>query len=94
MKALHFLFLTFDSAIGLAIRQQLLISGLRTSVPHHTRAITAQQVISYGAQGLSYLGKTPEVLEALRWAYSDALRGTFIIGLVGVAAAAPVACFM
>ena len=86
--------LTTYRALGLVIGQQLLISGLRTAVPHHSHVVTAQEVIAYGPQGLNFTAKTPEILEALRWAYSDALRGTIIIGLVGAALAAPVACFM
>ncbi|KJZ70909.1 hypothetical protein HIM_09702 [Hirsutella minnesotensis 3608] len=81
-------------AIGLAIGQVLLLDGLITSVPQRTQAVTPAQVIQAGATGLEAIASSPGVLNALRWAYSDAVRRTIVLGLAGSCITVPAACAM
>ncbi|KAF5127244.1 Efflux pump roqT [Metarhizium anisopliae] len=68
-------------ALGLAIGQNLLITGLGRALPRYTSAVTLEHVLGAGAGGLSQLSSSPAVLEALRYAYNDAIRDVFILGL-------------
>ncbi|KAI0545636.1 major facilitator superfamily domain-containing protein [Xylaria curta] len=80
--------------IGTAIGQNLLIGGLYTAVPQYTDAISAATVIQAGANGLTHIATSPDVLVALRSAYVQAVRRTIILGLAGVILATLAACFM
>ncbi|KID84964.1 MFS multidrug transporter [Metarhizium guizhouense ARSEF 977] len=68
-------------ALGLAMGQNLLITGLGKALPRYTSAVTLEHVLGAGAGGLSQLSSSPAVLEALRYAYNDAIRDVFILGL-------------
>ncbi|PSR77158.1 major facilitator superfamily domain-containing protein [Coniella lustricola] len=81
-------------AIALAIAENLLISKLETSIPRYTSVVTAETVISVGASGLATLTDSPTVLHSLREAYSDSVRYTFILAVVGVAISILPACWM
>ncbi|KAI1205122.1 major facilitator superfamily domain-containing protein [Annulohypoxylon truncatum] len=81
-------------AIGTAIGQNLLISGLYHAVPRYTNAVSPAEVIQAGATGLSTVATSPEVLYALRSAYRDAVRWTIILGLAGICMTIPAACAM
>lgn len=69
--------------MGLAIGQNLFISELTDAVLKYTDAVTPEQVINVGATGLTLLAATPEILGALRRAYSDAVVKAFILAVVG-----------
>ena len=79
--------LTTSRALGLAIGQNLFINELRDAVLKYTDAVTPEQVIAVGATGLPMLASSPEVLDALRRAYSDSVAKTFILALAGACAA-------
>ncbi|GAW25754.1 putative efflux pump antibiotic resistance protein [Rosellinia necatrix] len=81
-------------AIGTAIGQNLLIRGLYDAVPKYTDAVSAAEVIQAGANGLTHLAASPDVLLALRSAYVEAVRRTIILGLAGVILATLASCFM
>lgn len=59
----------------------MLITGLGRALPRYTSAVTLEHVLGAGAGGLSQLSSSPAVLEALRYAYNDAIRDVFILGL-------------
>lgn len=80
--------------MGTAIGQALLIDGLKTGVPRYTDAVTPDQVIQAGATGLQIVATSPEVLEALRAAYVEAVRRTIILGLAGICMVVPISCAM
>ncbi|KAM7219719.1 Major facilitator superfamily domain containing protein [Rhypophila decipiens] len=84
-------------AIGIAIAQNLLLSRLRLAVPEYTGSLDPllpEQVIAVGANGLSHLTSSPEILSGLRQAYASAVRHTFILALAAACAALLPACFM
>ncbi|KID97562.1 MFS multidrug transporter, partial [Metarhizium majus ARSEF 297] len=68
-------------ALGLAIGQNLLITGLGRALPRYTSAVTLEHVRGAGAGGLSQLSSSSAVVEALRYAYKDAIRDVFILSL-------------
>ncbi|KAK8101427.1 permease of the major facilitator superfamily [Apiospora kogelbergensis] len=78
-------------AVGTAIGQTLLISGLQTAVPHYTNgAVSPEMVIMAGATGLNAVaGGDAQLLESLRMAYGEAVRRTIILGLAGACIAVP-----
>jgi hypothetical protein len=53
-----------------------------------------QKVIDAGAGGLRAIAPNPAVLQELREAYADALKGTFVLALVGTCLALPFAVCM
>jgi hypothetical protein len=53
-----------------------------------------QQVINAGAGGLKMVAPDMAVLQDLREAYAEALRGTFVLALVGTCLALPFAAGM
>lgn len=81
-------------ALSVGIGQTLLLSKLRTAVPHYTDAVTAQEVISVGATGLAQIAPDVAVLSALRQAYAVAVRDPLILALALAAFAFPFACAM
>ncbi|KAI1078845.1 MFS general substrate transporter [Whalleya microplaca] len=81
-------------ALSVAIGQNLLLSKLSTSVPKHTDAVSPLQVIAAGATGLPALASTPEILYALRLAYSEGIRDTLILALAAACLAFPFSCAM
>lgn len=82
------------SALSVAIGQNLLLNGLATKVPEQTDAVSAGAVIAVGAAGLSQLTSSPEILYALRVAYSEAVRYTFLLALAAACFAFPFSCAM
>ncbi|KAI0411742.1 MFS multidrug transporter-like protein [Xylaria grammica] len=85
---------TLFSALGLAIGQNLLLTGIVRAVPEYTTAITPAQVLAAGANGLTQLASSPMVLEALRRAYAQATRDVFILALAAAALTFPPTCAM
>ncbi|KAI0382677.1 MFS multidrug transporter-like protein [Hypomontagnella monticulosa] len=81
-------------AIGLAIGQNLLIAELNRAVPQYTTAVTPVQVLLAGANGLTKLSSSPDVLEALRRAYGQAIRNVLILGLAFACLALLPSCAM
>ncbi|KAJ4305907.1 hypothetical protein N0V90_001440 [Kalmusia sp. IMI 367209] len=84
-------------AVAVSVGQNLLLNGLRKNIPKHispVSPISAQQVIDAGAGGLSTVTQKPIVLQQLREAYAESLRGTFILALVGTCLALPFAAGM
>ncbi|KAK8017349.1 MFS general substrate transporter, partial [Apiospora rasikravindrae] len=83
-------------AIGTAIGQTLLISGLNKAVPKYTDgAMSAAAVIQAGATGLAAVAAGDmQLLESLRMAYGEAVRRTIILGLAGACLAVPAATGM
>lgn len=82
-------------AIGLGIGQNLLIQGLIDMVPEHTSAVSAAQVLAAGASGLLALAAgQADILEALRWAYSEVLRRVLILCVAAICLSFPPACCM
>ncbi|KAK7710778.1 hypothetical protein SLS64_005682 [Diaporthe eres] len=58
-------------------------------------AVSAAQVVAAGASGLVALSAgSAEILEALRWAYSEALRRVLILCVAAICLAFPAACCM
>ncbi|RWA05749.1 hypothetical protein EKO27_g9359 [Xylaria grammica] len=81
-------------ALGLAIGQNLLLTGIVRAVPEYTTAVTPAQVLAAGANGLTQLASSPIVLEALRRAYAQATRDVFILALAAAALTFPPTCAM
>ncbi|GAW20476.1 hypothetical protein ANO14919_099820 [Xylariales sp. No.14919] len=81
-------------ALGLAIGQNLLLTGIVRAVPEYTTAVTPAQVLTAGANGLTQLASSPIVLEALRRAYAQATRDVFILALAAAALTFPPTCAM
>lgn len=86
--------LTLNSALGLAIGQNLFITELRHAVLRNTDAVTPEQVVAVGATGLPLLATSPKVLGALRHAYSDSVVKSFILALVGACVTFPPSLWM
>lgn len=63
-------------------------------MPHHTGAISPEDVIQAGATGLQAVATSPTVLHALRMAYAEAVRRTIILGLAGMCLVVPLSCAM
>lgn len=64
-------------------------------VPKYTSAVSAVQVVAAGASGLVTLaGGQVDILEALRWAYSEALRRVLILCVAATCLAFPAAWSM
>lgn len=63
-------------------------------MPEQTNAVRASEVIAIGASGLAKLTNSPEVLHALRLAYSGALQPVFISALAAACFAFPFSCGM
>lgn len=76
-------------AVALAIAQNLLIGKLEVSIPQNADSVTASEVMVVGVDGLAALTSSPTVLHALRQAYSDSVRYTFILAVASV-----VFCFL
>lgn len=81
-------------AIALAIAENLLISKLESSVTQNQDSVTAQEVIAIGVSGFTSLTSSPAVLHALRQAYSESVRYTFILAVAGAVFAFFPACGM
>ncbi|KAJ2994926.1 hypothetical protein NUW58_g1419 [Xylaria curta] len=81
-------------AIGTAIGQNLLISGLYTAVPRYTDAVSASDVIQAGATGLTSVATSAVVLDAIRVAYVEAVCRTLILALAGAVLTVPASCGM
>jgi hypothetical protein len=81
-------------ALALAIAQNLLINKLDTSVAQHTDMVPPEYVIAAGVSGLGSLTASPAVLLALRQAYSESVRYTFILAVAALCFAFLPACAM
>lgn len=81
-------------ALALAIAQNLLINKLGTSVARHTDVVPPEYVIAAGVSGLRSLTTSPEVLLALRKAYSESVRYTFILAVAALCFAFLPSCAM
>jgi hypothetical protein len=81
-------------SLAVAISQNLFLQTLHTSIPAHTSAVSVQAVIDAGAGGLAALAPNLAVLQDLREAYADALRGTWVLAAVGTGLALPCAMGM
>lgn len=93
-KAIAIFSWQLGGAIAVSIGQNLLLNSLKTSVPAHTSAVNVQQVIDAGAGGLKTIASNAAVLEHLRAAYAEALKGTFVLALIGTCLALPFAAGM
>lgn len=81
-------------AVALAIAQNLLINKLGTSVAQHTDLVPPEYVIAAGVSGLGSLTTSPAVLLALRQAYSESVRYTFILAVAALCFTFLPACAM
>ncbi|KAF2867710.1 MFS multidrug transporter-like protein [Massariosphaeria phaeospora] len=81
-------------AIAVSIGQNLLLNGLQRTIPSHTTMVSVSAVLEAGVGGLTRLAPNPAVLQQLREDYAEALRGTFILALVGTCVALPFAAGM
>ncbi|KID61421.1 Major facilitator superfamily domain, general substrate transporter, partial [Metarhizium hybridum] len=71
----------FSSQLGGSVADALHRIASTRALPRYTSAVTLEHVLGAGAGGLSQLSSSPAVLEALRYAYNDAIRDVFILGL-------------
>jgi hypothetical protein len=81
-------------SLAVSISQNLFLNTLHTSIPAHTSAVSVQAVINAGAGGLGALAPSVAVLQDLREAYADAMRGTWVLAAVGTGLALPCAVGM
>jgi hypothetical protein len=81
-------------SIAVSVSQNLFLQTLHTSIPARTSAVNVQAVIDAGAGGLAALAPNLGVLQNLREAYADALRGTWVLAAVGTGLALPCAVGM
>ena len=76
---------------AIAIGQSLFINGLIREIPKLTDAIDPHTVVNAGPLNLKALAKSPDVLHALRSAYSLAVRDTMYCSLAAVCVTIPFA---
>ena len=93
-KAIAIFSWQLGGAIAVSIGQNMLLNNLKTSILSHTSEISVKQVINAGAGGLKTIAPNMAVLQDLREAYAEALRGTFVLALVGTCLALPFAAGM
>ncbi|KAI1175951.1 major facilitator superfamily domain-containing protein [Nemania sp. FL0916] len=84
----------FAGAVGTAIGQNLLISGLYVAIPRHADTVSVESVIQAGATGLANVATSATELNAIRTAYVEAVRRTLILALAGGILAIPASCGM
>ncbi|MCJ1432696.1 hypothetical protein MMC27_002053 [Xylographa pallens] len=78
-------------AIGISIRENILISELISNVSRYTSTISPQTVIQAGALSLGTLTAIPSILLGLREAYSAAISATMICATVAICLSIPAA---
>jgi hypothetical protein len=93
-KAIAIFSWQLGGAIAVSIGQNLLLNTLKISIPAHTTEVSTQQVIDAGAGGLKSIAPNVAVLQSLREAYAAAMRGSFVLALVGTCLALPFAVGM
>lgn len=93
-KAIAIFSWQLGGALAVSIGQNLLLTTLKTSIPAHTTEVSAQQVIDTGAGSLNSIAPNVVVLQSLRESYAAALKGTFVLPLVGMCLALPSAAGM
>lgn len=88
------MWLTKNSALAVAIAQNIFYNALISAVVRHTQVVTPALVVAVGPTGLKNLAPSPEVLYALREAYAEAIRRALIVPLVGACGGFPFAWAM
>jgi hypothetical protein len=93
-KAIAIFSWRLGGAIAISIGQNLGLNTFTISIPAHTTEVGVPQVIDAGAGGINSIAPDGAVLKSLREAYAEALRGSFLLALVGICLALPFAAGM